>query len=283
MPAPVTLVRSTYGPNDSVPYDQFNAVAVVSATVPDATAIALGVIQLAGDLTGSAASPAVANGAITLAKMANLAQYNLIGRQSAGSGAPELIPITAYTLGLLNQATAALARTTLGSTTVGDALFTAASAAVARTTLGSTTVGDAVFTAASAAAARTTLGSTTVGDALFTTASAAAARTTLGLGNSAILNVGTVASTVCAGDDSRLANSRQCNNNFDDAATARANLGLGDAATHNAADFDASGAAAALKVAARTITGGTNVYFEINGGAVGLFIDSTFLGFISTH
>ena len=48
-------------------------------------------------------------------------------------------------------------RTALGSTTVGDSLFTTTDAATARTTLGSTTVGDGVFTAADAAAARTIL------------------------------------------------------------------------------------------------------------------------------
>jgi len=53
--------------------------------------------------------------------------------------------------------TAANARTNLGSTSVGDAVFIAASAAAARTALGSTAVGDAVFIAASAAAALTAL------------------------------------------------------------------------------------------------------------------------------
>ena len=38
--------------------------------------------------------------------------------------------------------------------------------------------------------------------------SAATARTNLGLGGAAVLNVGTVISTVCAGDDSRLSNAR---------------------------------------------------------------------------
>ena len=49
--------------------------------------------------------------------------------------------------------TAPNARTNLGSTAVGDALFIAASAAAARTALGSGAVGDAVFTAGTFAAA----------------------------------------------------------------------------------------------------------------------------------
>jgi|GEM_PF-3702056 len=58
-------------------------------------------------------------------------------------------------------------------------LGSAGSPADARTALGSTATGDALFTTASASAARATLGSTATGDALFTTASASAARTTL--------------------------------------------------------------------------------------------------------
>ena len=65
------------------------------------------------------------------------------------------------TLAVVNGGTAATtaagARTSLGSTAVGDAIFVTASAAAARTSLGSTAVGDAVFIAASAAAARSTL------------------------------------------------------------------------------------------------------------------------------
>lgn len=50
--------------------------------------------------------------------------------------------------------TASGARTNLGSTATGDALFTAASASAARTTLGAGAVGGNVFTAATAAAAQ---------------------------------------------------------------------------------------------------------------------------------
>lgn len=76
--------------------------------------------------------------------------------------------------------TASSARTALGATATGDALFTASSAASGRSTLGSGVIGDSLFTAATASAARTTLGATVTGDALFTAASAAAALATLG-------------------------------------------------------------------------------------------------------
>ena len=65
----------------------------------------------------------------------------------------------------------------------------------ARTNLGSTAIGDALFTTANAAAARTTLGATATGTALFTAADAAAARITLGLGSMAIQNADNVAIT----------------------------------------------------------------------------------------
>lgn len=75
---------------------------------------------------------------------------NLVGEPGAGD--------LSSSNNLSDLANAATARTNLGSTTVGDALFTTASAAAARTELGSTTVGDAVFVAADAATARTALG-----------------------------------------------------------------------------------------------------------------------------
>jgi len=55
------------------------------------------------------------------------------------------------------------ARTALGATTVGNAVFTAADAAAARTALGATAVGNAVLTAADAAAGRAALGASPLG------------------------------------------------------------------------------------------------------------------------
>ncbi len=81
---------------------------------------------------------------------------------------------------------------TLAITNGGTGAVTAGGA---RTNLGSTAIGDALFTTANAAAARTTLGATATGTALFTAADAAAARITLGLGSMAIQNADNVAIT----------------------------------------------------------------------------------------
>lgn len=70
-----------------------------------------------------------------------------------------------------------------GALLIANNLSDLANPATARTNLGGTTVGKAVFTAASAAAARTAIGSTVIGDAIFIAANAAAVYTALGLGN----------------------------------------------------------------------------------------------------
>lgn len=63
---------------------------------------------------------------------------------------------------------------------------------------------------------------------------AAGMRATLGLGDVATLNIGTVAGTVAAGNDTRIVNALQKGNNLSELTnvpTARTNLGLGTAAT----------------------------------------------------
>ena len=77
--------------------------------------------------------------------------------------------------------TMSAARTELGATTVGDAVFTAATAAAARTALGASTVGSGVMTATDALAARVAIGATAVGSAVFAAATAEAARNALGV------------------------------------------------------------------------------------------------------
>lgn len=84
-------------------------------------------------------------------------------------------------LTLSNLSSAASARTNLGGTATGIALFTAANAAAAATAAGATAAGAAILTAANAAAQVTALGGTADGAALFTAASVADQRTALGV------------------------------------------------------------------------------------------------------
>ncbi|MET3481528.1 hypothetical protein [Methylobacterium sp. 1973] len=66
--------------------------------------------------------------------------------------------------------------------------------------------------------------------------SAATARTNLGLGGAAVLNVGTAAGTVAAGNDSRIVGALQSANNLSDlasASTARSNLGAATRGTNS--------------------------------------------------
>lgn len=108
---------------------------------------------------------------------------------------------------------------------------------------------------ASPSTALTNLGGTSTGKSFFTTAdpsaisyvrinannsitylSASLFRADIGLGGAAILNVGTTAGTVAAGDDSRITGAAQKSANLSDlanATTARANLNLGGAAILN--------------------------------------------------
>lgn len=95
------------------------------------------------------------SGLIALALRVTTLEGEMDAAQLAIAGFPVFTPF--WKTRVETDTTAALARTGLGATTVGSALFTAGTAGAARGTLGSTTVGDAVFVAANAAAGRTAL------------------------------------------------------------------------------------------------------------------------------
>jgi len=65
---------------------------------------------------GGSSTPA--DGSITLAKMANLAQDTMIGRAAASTGVPEAITLTAAGRALNDDASASAQRTTLGLNTL---------------------------------------------------------------------------------------------------------------------------------------------------------------------
>jgi hypothetical protein len=95
---------------------------VASATIPDATTLVKGKVQLAGDLTGTAASPEVSSGAITTAKLADASVTDakivtVAGSKVTGNisgNAANVTGTVAVANGGTGATTAAAARTNLG-------------------------------------------------------------------------------------------------------------------------------------------------------------------------
>ncbi len=76
-----------------------------------------------------------------------------------GTGVVHKADTTAFSRSwLANANSTATGRSQLGSTSIGDALFTASTASTARTSLGSSAIGDALFTAISSLSARDIIG-----------------------------------------------------------------------------------------------------------------------------
>jgi hypothetical protein len=87
--------------------------------------------QLLGDVEAAAGSSTttISTGAVTLAKLANLATDTLIGRQSPSTGVPETIACTQAGRDLLDDASAAAQRTTLGLGSAATLTITSGTAA----------------------------------------------------------------------------------------------------------------------------------------------------------
>ena len=95
----------------------------------------------------------------TIAARANkLVGFNSLGQLVPSEPTAGSLVVTPYALGILSSVSSVAARTVLGATTVGSAVFTAADAAAGRTALGATATGSAVLTAANAAAGLSALG-----------------------------------------------------------------------------------------------------------------------------
>lgn len=146
------------------------AIAMIQAGLwLDASKLSVGATGKVGLTAGGIATADLADDAVTLAKIQNIATNKLLGRSTASSGDVELIDCTAAGRAILDDADAAAQRTTLGLGTA--ALISSTAGGDLSGTLPSPTV---------AKVAGVTPG--TLGLALLDDAAAANGRTTLGLG-----------------------------------------------------------------------------------------------------
>ena len=104
---PIGTTAVTQAPLNStnaIATTSFVTSAIAVATIPDATTTMKGKVQLAGDLTGTAAAPLVGDNKIittkildsnvTYAKIQNVNSGKILGRTSSGSGVVEEVPTT---------------------------------------------------------------------------------------------------------------------------------------------------------------------------------------------
>jgi hypothetical protein len=126
---PATVGAAT-GPNHAMRKTQVDTALALKADKAT-TVTGTGALSGGGDLSANRTLD-VANAGITLAKMANLAQDQVIGRTTASTGVPETFTVTAAARTVLDDITTAAMLTTLGAQPV-DADLTAIAALTATT------------------------------------------------------------------------------------------------------------------------------------------------------
>ncbi|HEY7579173.1 MAG TPA: hypothetical protein VH855_16400 [Acetobacteraceae bacterium] len=196
--------------SDAVRVNQDGSMSAASLTLSGGLTAASATISGALSAGTTTFSGATISGNATVGGTLGVTGAATFGALTAGATSLDSLTLGAalpVTQGGTGATDAGGARANLGSTTVGDALFTATDAAAGRTALGATATGGALFTAADAAAGRTALGATAFGSSLFTAADAAAGRTALALGTMAVQNAdavnitgGTIAGVTISGD-----------------------------------------------------------------------------------
>lgn len=143
-------------PNTAVLRDGSGAIAgaVVGVATSAAKWDAARTITLAGELSGSVAidgsanvtlTATIANGTVTLAKMASVVTASFLGRVTAGTGAPEVLTTT-QARNLLISAGTGVAIDGSGSISIGQAVGTSANVTFGAVTTGNLTVNGTLTT-----------------------------------------------------------------------------------------------------------------------------------------
>jgi predicted acyltransferase (DUF342 family) len=114
MPATIQISRPVFADMDELWAADFNAVTVAAAAVPDATSGALGVIQLAGDLDGSATLPRLRARTVTPSKLFAAAAFSVWGNFASAPGDVQEISISSPVRTFLQASTAEEARAAIG-------------------------------------------------------------------------------------------------------------------------------------------------------------------------
>lgn len=148
---------------------------------------------LTGDVTAAANSNAttIANDAVTLAKMANIATDRLIGRDTAATGDPEALTVGGGIEFTGSGGIQTSAFTGDATKTAGGTALTIAANAVTYAKMQNVSATDKVLGRSTAGAGNVEeIACTAAGRDLLDDANAAAQRTTLGLGTAAVANIG---------------------------------------------------------------------------------------------
>lgn len=149
-------------------------------------------VGFATPIDGSVTTAKIVDANVTLAKLQNIATDNLIGRSTAGTGVPELIPCTSFARTLLDDSNAATAQATLGLgnlATQNSSSVTVTGGTISGVTItgGSVATGSLTGTVA-VANGGTNLASYTAGDMLYASGTTTLSKLAAGASNTTLLS-----------------------------------------------------------------------------------------------
>jgi hypothetical protein len=147
------------------PFTSSNLVGLSNIPVPRLEIGAIGYVTNSGLYYRLTSTSPVTWSSIDGSNITNISVSNVVGALSTNGSATNLTNFPT-----LNQNTTGTASNVTGVVAITNGGTGATNIALARSNLGSTSVGDALFIAPNAASARTTIGATTVGSSVFTLA-----------------------------------------------------------------------------------------------------------------